>query len=238
MNKMKVEIWSDIMCPFCYIGKRHFEAALEGFAGKDQLEIEWKSFQLDPSIPEVPADQGDVYRYVANRKGISYEQSKQMHEDVVRMAKNAGLDYNFEKVLVTNSLKGHRLIQLAKSKGLGDAAEERLFLAYFTEGKDLNDGDTLIALGKEIGLPEQEILEAMVNPVWLQQIEAEVDEAQALGVRGVPFFVLDRKYGISGAQPAEVMLRSVEKAYAEWKQDNAGGLQMAEGAACVPGGDC
>lgn len=234
---MKVEIWSDIMCPFCYIGKRNFEQALAGFGDSDKITIEWKSFQLDPSIPLVPVE-GDVYQYVAARKGISYEQSKQLHDDVVRMAKNAGLEYNFDKVRVTNSLKGHRLIQLAKSKGLGDAAEEQLFLAYFTAGKNLNDADTLIAIGQEIGLTEQEINEAMIDPAYLQQIQAEVDEAQALGVRGVPFFVLDRKYGISGAQPAEVMLRSVEKAYAEWKQTHEGGLQMEEGAACVPGGDC
>ncbi len=151
-NKMKIEIWSDIMCPFCYIGKRNFETALSQFANKEQIEIEWKSFQLDPTIPEVPKYQDDMYMFVADRKGFSYEHSKKMHHDLIRYAKSVGLEYNFDKALVTNSLKGHRLIQFAKTKGLGEKAEERLFYAYFTQGKNLSDVATLIELGKEIGL--------------------------------------------------------------------------------------
>ncbi len=151
-NKLKIEIWSDIMCPFCYIGKRNFEAALAKFPHKEQIEVEWKSFQLDPTMPEVPRYQDDMYMFVADRKGMSYEQSKKMHQDLIQYAKSVGLEYNLDKSLVTNSMKGHRIIQFAKTKGLGEKAEETLFYAYFTQGKNLNDSITLIELGKEIGL--------------------------------------------------------------------------------------
>ena len=121
--KMKVEVWSDIMCPFCYIGKRNYEAALSGFEGRENIVIEWRSFQLDPTIPKHSPVKENVYQYLAEKKGISYEQSAKMHERVIRMAKDAGLDYRFDKAIVANSFDAHRMIQLAKEKGLGDAAE-------------------------------------------------------------------------------------------------------------------
>jgi len=127
---MTIEIWSDIMCPFCYIGKRNFESALDQFKGKENVQIIWKSFQLDPTIPENFDEKINVYQYLADRKGMSYEQSVRLHESVVRTAKEAGLTYNFDKAIIANSFNAHRLIQLAKEKGLGDQAEERLFLAY------------------------------------------------------------------------------------------------------------
>lgn len=215
-KKMKIEIWSDIMCPFCYIGKRNFETALSQFANKEQIEIEWKSFQLDPTIPEVPKYQDDTYMFIAERKGFSYEQSKKMHEDLVQYAKSVGLEYNFDKTLITNSLKGHCLIQFAKTKGLGEQAEERLFYAYFTQGKNLSDVATLMELGKEIGLTEIEVNEALTNSWYAQKVESDSKEAQALGARGVPFFVINRKYAIVGAQQPSEMLKTLEKAFAEW----------------------
>jgi protein disulfide-isomerase len=236
-TKMKVEIWSDIMCPFCYIGKRNFEKALSQFPNREQIEIEWKSFRLDPTIPEVPKYQDDMYKFVADRKGFSYEQSKKMHEDLVQYAKSVGLEYNFDKALVTNSLKGHRLIQFAKSKGLGDKAEERLFYAYFTQGKNLNDVGTLTELGKEIGLAENEVNEALTNPLYKEKVETEVREAQSLGARGVPFFVVNRKYGVAGAQQPNQFLRTLEKAFAEWQKENPK-LEVVDGQVCTPEGEC
>ena len=138
---MKIEVWSDIMCPFCYIGKRHLEAALSAFPN-EQFEIEWKSFQLDPSI--VPQPDKNVYEYLAERKGMSVEESEQMHAGVVARAAEVGLDYHFEKAVISNSFTAHRLIQLAKTKGLGDAMEETFFKAYFTEGRDLNNPARLV----------------------------------------------------------------------------------------------
>lgn len=212
---MKVEIWSDIMCPFCYIGKRHFESALEQFEHAGDVEIEWKSFQLDPTIGS--GIKQNVYQYLAERKGMTEEQSVQMHQHVTQMAGEAGLDYHFEKAVVANSFKAHRLIQLAKKKQLGDAAEEALFKAYFTEGKDVADDVTLAAIGSSIGLHEKEVSEYLAGNQGAAEVEKEITEAQEIGVRGVPFFVLDRKYAVSGAQPVETFLDALQKSHNEWK---------------------
>lgn len=219
-KKMQVEVWSDIMCPFCYIGKRHYERALEQFPNKDNVEIIWKSYQLDPTIPEHFEKKTNVYEYLAERKGMSLEQSKQLHDNVLQMAKNAGLDYHFEKAVVANSFKAHRLIQLAKTKGAGDQAEERLFSAYFVEGKDLGETKTLIELGKEIGLTEAEVNEALMNDEYAYQVKQDIQEAESIGVRGVPFFVFNRRYAISGAQPTEAFSESLEKSFSDWRKAN------------------
>ncbi|WP_317170273.1 DsbA family oxidoreductase [Taishania pollutisoli] len=237
-NKMKIEIWSDIMCPFCYIGKRNFEAALSQFANKEQVDVEWKSFQLDPTIPEVPKYQDNMYMFVADRKGFSYEQSKKMHQDLIQYAKSVGLEYNFDKALVTNSLKGHRLIQFAKTKGLGEKAEERLFYAYFTQGKNLSDVATLIKLGKEISLTETEVNEALTNSLYVQKVESDSKDAQTLGARGVPFFVINRKYAIAGAQQPNEILKTLEKAFSEWQKENPNALEIQDGQVCEPNGNC
>jgi predicted DsbA family dithiol-disulfide isomerase len=237
--KMKVEVWSDIMCPFCYIGKRHFESALGRFEGRNNVEIEWHSFQLDPTIPKNIPSKENVYQYLADKKGISYEQSAKMHERVIEMAKNAGLDYRFDKAIVANSFDAHRLIQLAKTKELGDAAEERLFRAYFTEGKDFGDHDTLIAIGKEIGLNAEEIKSALVSDDYAEKVERDIQEAAEIGVQGVPFFVFDRRYAVSGAQAPEYFLQALNQSFGEWEKANPDTeLAPAEGAVCSPDGDC
>jgi len=237
--KMKVEVWSDIMCPFCYIGKRHYESALGQFEDSDQLEIEWHSFQLDPTIPKSLPVKENVYQYLANRKGISYEQSAQMHERVIQMAKKAGLEYHFEQAIVANSFDAHRMIQLAKTKGLGDEAEERLFRAYFTEGKDFGDHETLIKIGKEIGLHEDEIKSALVSDEYAEKVERDIQEATEIGVNGVPFFVFDHKYAVSGAQPPEYFLQALKQSFGEWRKENPEvDLAVGEGAVCAPDGDC
>ena len=237
--KMKVEVWSDIMCPFCYIGKRHYESALDRFEGKNNVEIEWHSFQLDPTIPKNISSKENVYQYLADKKGISYEQSAKMHDRVIEMAKNAGLDYRFDKAIVANSFDAHRLIQLAKTKGLGDAAEEKLFRAYFTEGKDFGDHATLVSIGKEIGLNEEEVKSALVSEAYAEKVEQDIQEAAEIGVQGVPFFVFDRKYAVSGAQPPEYFLQALNQSFGEWKKTNPDTeLTPAEGAVCSPDGDC
>jgi predicted DsbA family dithiol-disulfide isomerase len=198
---MKIEVWSDIMCPFCYIGKRHLEAALNTFPD-EQFEIEWKSFQLDPSI--VPQPDKNVYEYLAERKGMSVEESRQMHAGVVARATEVGLDYHFEKAVVSNSFTAHRLIQLAKTKGLGDPMEETFFKAYFTEGRDLNNPETLMELGVGAGLNALDVKDVLEDETaFANAVKNDISEAQQIGVRGVPFFVFDRKYAISGAQPIE-----------------------------------
>ena len=200
------------MCPFCYIGKRNFENALAQFGRADELEIEWKSFQLDPTIPKMK-QRVDVYEYLATSKGISIEDSKAMHENVVRMAKSVGLEYNFDRAVIANSFDAHRLIQFAKSKGLGDEIEETLFAAYFTNGLDMSDLDTLAEIGGSIGLSPVELETILHSEDFSSEVQNDILEAQKYGLRGVPYFVLDDKYAISGAQPSSVFLEALEKTF-------------------------
>jgi protein disulfide-isomerase len=204
---MKIEIWSDIMCPFCYIGKRHLEQALAEFPDL-VVQIEWKSFQLDPSITPQPGK--DVYSYLAERKGMSLNESTFMHKTVADRAAAVGLRYDFEKAIIANSLRAHQLIQLAKTKGLGDLMEEVFFSAYFCEGEDLNDDNTLLRLGIKAGLNQLDISETLAENSFSAAINNDIYEAQQIGVRGVPFFVFDRKYAISGAQPVAAFIETIQ----------------------------
>lgn len=225
------------MCPFCYIGKRNIEAALSQFPSANEIEIEWKSFQLDPNLPQTATDSHE--EYLAKRKGFPAEQVKGMLEQVTRTAKQAGLDYHLEQSVIVNSFNAHRLIQFAKQKGLGDEAEERLFYAYFTEGKDVADLETLTALGKEIGLDANELQTAFTDPQYAEMVEEDIEEARAIGVTGVPFFVFDRKYAVSGAQPAESFLQALERSFGEWQEKNPKGkLNVSEGDSCGVDGNC
>ena len=238
-QKMIVEVWSDIMCPFCYIGKRHYEAALKQFANREYIELVWKSYQLDPSTPEHFDHKVNAYQYLADKKGMSYEQSISLHKNVVQMASKAGLDYNFDLVVVANSFKAHRIIQLAKTKNLGDYAEEIFFKSHFIDGGDLNDEKTLYALGNQIGLSDTEVKEALGSDEYAYKVKQDIQEAQNIGVRGVPFFVFNRKYAVSGAQPVASFLETIETAYAEWRKDHPiVSLQVTEGPSCSTDGVC
>ena len=210
---MKVEIWSDVVCPFCYIGKRHFEEALNQLNESDQIEVIWKSFQLDPTTESRPGVA--VIDDLAERKGWTREYAQQAQSQVVNMAKAAGLEYNFEKAVVANTFNAHRVLQLAKTKGLGGPMKEALLKAYFTSGHNIDDWNTLAALASEIGCNENDVLALASNTDFEDQVNADIQEAQTLGVRGVPFFVIDRKYGISGAQPAASIHDALIQALAE-----------------------
>jgi predicted DsbA family dithiol-disulfide isomerase len=237
--KMKVEVWSDIMCPFCYIGKRNYETALKQFDDKNSVEIEWHSFQLDPTIPKNTGRKENVYQYLAEKKGISYEQSAKLHESLIQTAKKAALEYNFDKAIVANSFDAHRLIQLAKTRGLGDEAEERLFRAYFTEGRDFGDHETLIEIGRDLRIPADEIRSALTSDEFAAKVEEDIQEADELGIQGVPFFVFDRKYAVSGAQPPEYFLQALKQSFEEWRKTNpATDIPFDENAACAPDGEC
>jgi predicted DsbA family dithiol-disulfide isomerase len=214
---MKVEIWSDVMCPFCYIGKRRFEQALQQLPFGDNIQIEWKSFQLDPTIKNEPGK--NVNQYLAERKGVSLQQAQQMNDHVTNMAAELGLEYDFSKAIVANSFDAHRFSHLASQKGKGDAAEENLFKAYFTEGKNIADHDTLVQLGANIGLDSAEVKQTLQSNAFAADVEEDIAEASALGVQGVPFFVMDRKYAVSGAQPVEVFKQALDRAYTEWKAE-------------------
>lgn len=199
------------MCPFCYIGKRHLEQALSTFEGRDAVQITWKSFQLDPEIPmQFDAPVG-VYAYLAERKGWSMEQSIQMHDRVVDMAEAVGLNYQFDQAVVANSMYAHRVIQLAKDRGLDNEIEEVFFKAYFTEGRDLASKETLVELGSQVGLQADEILAAIQSEEMAYRVSQDIQEGVNLGVHGVPFFVFDRKFGISGAEPVQVFMDTLNQ---------------------------
>jgi predicted DsbA family dithiol-disulfide isomerase len=234
---MKIEIWSDVMCPFCYIGKRNFETALEQFSNKNGIEVEWKSFQLDPSLPEVQDSNYTDYLMVS--KGLGRPQVEGMLNNVTQMAKGVGLEYDFDRAVMVNSFKAHRVLQLAKMRGLGDAAEERLFRAFFTEGRNIADDETLLELGKEAGLNETEIRSSLSDERYSDMVKQDIQEARAIGVTGVPFFVFNRKYAVSGAQPPQAFLQTLEKAYAEWREANPEiKIEVTKGQSCSIDGVC
>ncbi len=210
---MRVEIWSDTMCPFCYMGKRRFERALGRFEHRGEVDVLWRSFQLDPSIENVPGR--TLNEYLAERKGISVERTAHLHDRLTEEAKELGLAYNFDRVRVANSFDAHRLVHLASARGLQDAAEERLFRAYFTEGRNLADRETLVELGSAIGLDPEEVRRTLAGDSFSEEVRSDIREAEALGIEGVPFFVIDRTYAVSGAQPAELFLEVLEKVWAE-----------------------
>lgn len=224
------------MCPFCYIGKRRFEQALGQFEHKDEIEVEWKSFQLNPNLVTDPTI--NINQYLADIKGITIDHAKQLNDHVTQMAAEVGLTYDFDKAIVANSFDAHRFAHLAKQNSLGDEAEEALFNAYFTEGKNIADHETLAELGEQIGLDKDEVAHTLKGNKYAINVNQDIAQAQQLGVRGVPFFVLDMKYGISGAQPVEAFTETLEKAYTEWTATKPVALNVIEGDSCEVGGDC
>jgi predicted DsbA family dithiol-disulfide isomerase len=233
---MKVEIWSDIMCPFCYIGKRRFEAALEKFPSKENIEVQWRSFQLAPELETTPGK--SVYEYLAEKKGWSIDYSEDMHNNLAATAKEVGLDYNFDTAVIANSFNAHRLSHLAAKYNLQDAAEERLFSAYFTEGKNVDDVETLVNLGTDIGLDESEIRSMLAGDIFTEEVNHDIYLSQQVGVRGVPFFLIDDKYTVSGAQATETFVGALEKAWSETENKKPVSLNTSEGDSCAIDGDC
>lgn len=208
-NTLKIEIWSDVMCPFCYIGKRKLEKAIADFTAKDLVEIDWKSYQLNP---ELKTEEGkNIHTYLSEVKGISLERAKQLNEHVTSMAKQVGLDYNLDKAVVANSFDAHRLSLFAKSKDKQNELVEMLFRAYFTEGKNTANHATLIELGSSIGLDEMEMRNFLGSNDLSEQVKQECNEAVELGVTGVPFFVFNRTYAVSGAQEVAVFSQVLTK---------------------------
>lgn len=210
---MKIEIWSDVVCPYCYIGKRKLDAALKEFAHADRVKVEWKSYQLAPGTQPEPGK--SVIANLAERKQISEQEARSIYNRVAHQAKDAGIDFKLDDAVICNSYNAHRLSLLAKSYGKQHEVEEMLFAAYFTEGKDLNDFNVLVAIGAEAGLEINAIWLMLSSELFAQEVRSEITEAALLGVQGVPFFVFDRKYAISGAQAQSLFKETLEKAWAE-----------------------
>ena len=232
MQSMKIEIWSDVACPWCFIGKRRFEAALASFPHRDAVDVTWRSYQLDPGLPG--HYDGSELDYLSTRKGMAPEQVSQMFEHVALQAKGEGLNYRFDTVVVANSFTAHRLIHLAAAHGKQDAAKERLLSDHFEHGKDIGSREYLAALGRDLGLPDTAVEELFTTDKYADDVRADAAEARALGISGVPFFVIDRKFGLSGAQPVETFSAALDQA---WQDANPLVLvNSGDGDACGPEG--
>jgi predicted DsbA family dithiol-disulfide isomerase len=208
-----VEIWSDIACPWCYVGKRRFDAALAAFEHRDDVTVTWRSFELDPSAP---ADRGvDAATHLADKYGTSREQAVAMNEKMTSTAAGEGLDFHFERVRGGNMFDAHRVVHLAKAHGLQDAMKERLMRAYLTEGELMSDHAVLQRLAAEVGLPEDEVRDLLATDRFADAVRDDERTASALGIHAVPFFVVDRRIGASGAQPPEVLGELLRRAWAD-----------------------
>lgn len=208
---MRIEIWSDVVCPWCYLGKRRLEKAIGAFDHADEIELEWHSFQLDPAFPAGTAT--PVYEALAPKMGGTPQQVKSMVQQVVDLAAEEGLAYDFDNAKVVNTFDLHRLTHLAKKHGLGGEMHERFMRAYLIEGKVLSDADTLVALASEVGIDAEETQRVLAGNDYADDVASDINEARMLGATGVPFFVLDRAYGVSGAQSVDVFLQALNKAY-------------------------
>ncbi len=215
------------MCPFCYIGKKNFEKALEHLPFRDEVEVEWKSYQLDPSLD--PDQTINTFAYFREKKGIVEAQADGMLNQVTDMGKNAGIDFRFDTTLITNTYPAHRILHLSKKYGKSGEMEEALFRAHFTDGKNVADPQVLVSLAKAAGISENEAVQALDTGRFDDDIQKDIAAAQHYGVPGVPFFILNGKYAISGAQPADLFADALLQTYGETvsvirKQDDGSNL--------------
>jgi predicted DsbA family dithiol-disulfide isomerase len=210
---MRVEVWSDVVCPWCYIGKRRFEHALDGFDRAAEVEVEWRSFQLNPEQPK--GVRQPIDEQVAEKLGGTLEQARAMNARVTALAAAEGLEYHFERYQVVNTFDAHRMAHLARSLGLGDAAHERLLRAQLVEGEILDDPDTLVRLAVEIGVPVAEARRVAGSDEFTDAVVTDIRLAREFGITGVPFYVFDRRYGVSGAQASEVFRQALQTVFEE-----------------------
>jgi predicted DsbA family dithiol-disulfide isomerase len=213
MPPLMVDIWSDVVCPWCYVGKRRFESALARFEHRDDVEVAWHSFELDPNAG--PASELPGAERLAAKYGMSVEDARARHAQLEGLAAQEGLEYHLDRTRGGNSFDAHRLHQLAIERGLGDAMMERLMRAYFTEGLATGDPEVLMQLAEEVGLDPGEARAALDSDRYSDAVREDEAVAHRIGIQGVPFFVLGRRFGVSGAQTADVMLQALEKAWDE-----------------------
>ena len=218
---MQIEIWSDVVCPWCYIGKRRFEQALAQFEGRDDVHIVWRSFELDPDAP--PQYPGTLDDLLSSKYDVSGEEAAGMNDRVTRMAAEAGLEYHLERARPGNTFDAHRLIHYANSKGVGERAMEGLMHAYFSDSLPVGDREALIKLAPGFGIAEEEARSVLESENWSEEVRADENRAKELGIGGVPFFVLNEQLGVSGAQPVEVFADALRQAASPAKSepDNA-----------------
>lgn len=232
---MKVDIWSDIRCPFCYVGKKKFEKALAQFPKSDKIEVQWHSFQLDPSL----RTQVDLnsYEYFSQIKGVTVDEAKAMFQHAANAGNEAGIEFNFEDSKVANSYRGHLLLQLGSSKNLANELEELLFEAQFVDGKNIDDVEVLKEIAGKVGITAEEVESAMKSDELAHAVSQDGLMARQLDINSVPFFIFNNRYAISGAQQPELFLEILNKSWEEFDASNQ--IQMIkEGESCDADGNC
>ncbi|MFC4949666.1 DsbA family oxidoreductase [Pseudonocardia sp. GCM10023141] len=230
---MQVEIWSDVVCPWCAIGKRRFEKALAQFAHRDDVQVRYRSFELDPDAPQERTE--DLGEHLAAKYGITTERAEQMHAQMTQTAAADGWDFHFEHAKSGNTFDAHRLLHLAAERGVQDAVKERLFSAYLVEGERIGDPETLVRIGAEAGLDADEARSVLAGLRYGDEVRADEHQARAYGISGVPFYVIDQKYGVSGAQPPEALLEVLTTAWADAHPVSVLTPAGADGDACADG---
>jgi predicted DsbA family dithiol-disulfide isomerase len=233
VSKLRIDIWSDIACPWCYVGKRRLEQVLAGFAHRSEVEIVWRAFELDPSAPRV-RDPSQSYADRLGRKyGTSTVQAQAMIDRMVATAAGDGIEMRFDHIRPGNTFDAHRLLHLAHERGKQDALKERFLRAYLTEGQAIGEADVLRPLACEVGLDEREVDDVLVGDRYASDVRQDEAIARELGITGVPFFVLAGRLGVSGAQPADVLRGALDRAWSELRPEAE---PVLEGAACGPDG--
>jgi predicted DsbA family dithiol-disulfide isomerase len=234
MKTLKIDVWSDIACPWCYVGKRRLEAALADFPHRDAVAVTWHSFELDPSAPAVAPATPSYAERLARKYGRTVAHAQGMIDNMTKVAAVDGLEMRFDRVRAGNTFDAHRLLHLAADKGVQNAMKERLMRAYMTEGEAVGDRDTLARLAADVGLDAEEVRATLATDRYAAEVRADEQNAREIGITGVPFFAVAERYGVSGAQPAEVLREVLDKAW-EALADEAPATP-AEGAVCGPDG--
>lgn len=237
---MKIDIWSDIACPFCYIGKRKLENALAQFPHRDNIELVWHSYELDPDLPK-EALESKIYEYFSVKHGMSMNEAHETMENTASLAKEIGLDFDFDNLIVANTTDALRLVKLAGEAGLATEAEEALFDAYFVKGKDVSDRDTLIELGTGIGLAESQIVSMLDSGKYLAEIKKDIEYSEnELNLEYIPFYLFNNKEMVEGSIPVSDYLEILTKAYEEWEQNGVSSEkgEIISGQSCSIDGVC
>lgn len=233
MKKLSIDVWSDIACPWCYVGKRRLEAALARFPHRDAVEVTWRSFELDPTAPATRNDGVPFAARLAKKYGRSVAEAEGMIRRTADVAASDGLTLRFDIARAGNTFDGHRLLHLASERGLQGAMKERLFRAYMTEGEAIGDRAVLARLAEEVGVPAAEATAMLESDRYTREVREEEGLAREMGITGVPFFVVAEKYGLSGAQPADVLLQALDKAWASLPDDAQAGGEVCGPAGCA-----
>jgi predicted DsbA family dithiol-disulfide isomerase len=232
MAELRIDVWSDIACPWCYVGKRRLESALKEFPHAADVEVVWHAFELDPSAPKERDRAVSHVERLAKKYGMSVEQARTNSARLVETARGEGLAFDFEHIRSGNMFDAHRLVHLGRQRGRQDAVKERFLRAYLEQGELMSDHGTLLRLAVDAGLAEGEVADVLASDQFAEEVRADEQQAHELGINGVPCFVLDGRYAVSGAQPSQILLSALHQAWSEREPKP----EFAEGAVCGPDG--